>query len=156
MERAVNMTDTIGEGDMAAPAGERKWPQPPLETLIGRALKLRCPRCGGGRLFRGWFSMPERCEFCSLKFERAPGYFLGSAYINYGITAVLLMIAYFALHFGLGLTNRQLTPYLVGFCVLFPLATFRYARALWLAMDCHFDKSVINELEDDDEMREPG
>lgn len=94
--------------------------------------------------------MPERCAVCGLKYERAPGYFLGSAYINYGITAVLLTVAYFALHFGIGLSNRALTPYLVGFCILFPLLTFRYARALWLAMDCHIDKSVISGTSSDD------
>ena len=91
--------------------------------------------------------MPERCSECRLKFERAPGYFLGSSYINYGLTAVALMIMYFALHFGAGWTNRELTYPLVAFCVVFPLFTFRYARALWLALDCHFDQSVLADRE---------
>ena len=53
-----------------------RFPKPPAETLIGRALKLRCPRCGQGKLFNGWFTMPERCSHCGFKFERDPGYFL--------------------------------------------------------------------------------
>lgn len=122
-------------------------PRPSLETLIGRALRLRCPRCGTGRLFIGWFTMPERCSECGLKYERAPGYFLGSSYINYGLTAVALTILYVALHFGLGWTNRELTFPLVTFCVLFPLFSFRHARALWLALDCHFDKAVLEDRE---------
>ncbi|MBX3439534.1 MAG: DUF983 domain-containing protein [Planctomycetaceae bacterium] len=118
-------------------------PRPPLETLIGRALRLRCPRCGRGKLFLGWFRMPERCSECRLKYERAPGYFLGSTYINYGLTAGFLTTAYFVLHFGMGLSNRQLTWPLTAFCIAFPLAAFRYARALWLALDCHFDQSIL-------------
>jgi uncharacterized protein (DUF983 family) len=118
-------------------------PRPAVETLIGRALRLRCPRCGTGKLFIGWFTMPERCSECRLKFERAPGYYLVSAYINYGLTAVLIIALYFALHFGAGWTNRQLTIPLVAVCVVFPLFSFRYARALWLALDCHFDRSVL-------------
>lgn len=118
-------------------------PRPSAETLIGRALRLRCPRCGKGKLFIGWFTMPERCSECGLKYERAPGYFLGSSYINYALTAVALTALYIALHFGLGWTNTQLTFPLVGFCVLFPLFSFRHARALWLALDCHFDHSVL-------------
>ena len=121
--------------------------RPAIETLIGRALRLRCPRCGIGKLFTGWFTMPERCSECRLKFERAPGYFLGSSYINYGLTAVALTVLYFVLHFGLGWSNRELTFPLVGFCVLFPLLAFRYARALWLALDCHFDQSVLSDTE---------
>jgi uncharacterized protein (DUF983 family) len=120
-------------------------PRPPLETLLARGLKLRCPRCGEGKLFIGWFTMPEHCSHCGLTYERAPGYFLGSAYINYGITALLLTVMYVTLHFGVGWTNRQLAWPLATFCVLFPLVTFRYARALWLAMDCHFDQSVLEE-----------
>jgi hypothetical protein len=91
--------------------------------------------------------MPERCSACGFQYERAPGYFLGSSYINYGITAVSLIAAYFILHFRFGWTNRQLAPWLAGFCVLFPLWVFRYARALWLALDCHFDRTVMSDEE---------
>jgi len=140
---------------MSAPAPTRgddaassPFPQPTAGTLIRRALRLRCPRCGAGRLFTGWFTMPERCSECRLKYERAPGYFLGSTYINYGATAVILLFSYLALHDGLHLTNEQLAKPLVAICVLFPLWAFRYARALWLAFDCHFDQSIIRGDED--------
>jgi uncharacterized protein (DUF983 family) len=122
-------------------------PRPAAETLIARALRLRCPRCGKGKLFIGWFTMPERCSECRLKFERAPGYYLGSSYINYGLTAVLITVLYFVLHFGVGWTNRELTIPLVSVVVVFPLFSFRYARALWLAMDCHIDPSVLSDTE---------
>lgn len=122
-----------------------RFSKPPVGTLIARALRLRCPRCGEGRLFTGWFTMPERCRGCHFKFERDPGYFLGSAYINYGATAVILLIAYPLLHYGFGLTNQQLAPWLAGLCIAFPLWAFRYARALWLALDCHFDASAYDE-----------
>lgn len=148
------MSDEVGKETYPSNAApEPMRPRPPLETLIGRALRLRCPRCGEGRLFVGWFTMPERCSSCHLKYERGPGYFLGSAYINYGFTAVVLLVAYMAMHFGIGWTNRQLTPPLLAFCIISPLVTFRYARALWLAMDCNYDKSVLSdESTSDDEM----
>ena len=135
------MTGPAPNDEHETPAPQ--FPQPTAGTLIKRALRLRCPRCGTGRLFTGWFTMPERCSECRLKFERAPGYFLGSTYINYGATAVILLFSYLALHDGLTLTNEQLAKPLVGICVLFPLWAFRYARALWLAFDCHFDQSII-------------
>ncbi|MEX2287494.1 MAG: DUF983 domain-containing protein [Planctomycetaceae bacterium] len=111
-----------------------------LGPVWGRALRLRCPRCGGGKLFRGWLSMYESCPNCKLKYERAPGYFLGSTYINYGLTVGTVTVAYVSLHFGFDYDNRTLVWPLVAFVVLFPLFFFRYARALWLAMDCVFDQ----------------
>ena len=119
-----------------------------LGTALSRAIRLHCPVCGHGRLFAGWFRMHERCDGCGLKYERDPGYFLGSAYINYGLTAVILTAAYIGLHFGAGYSNRTLTPWLVTFCVLFPLVFFRYARAYWLAMDCYFDPQEIDKLQE--------
>jgi hypothetical protein len=83
--------------------------------------------------------MYPHCPNCKLKYERAPGYFLGSAYINYGLTAAILTAAYVGLHFVAGYDNRTLFWPLLAFCVGFPLFFFRYARSLWLAMDCYFD-----------------
>ncbi|MEX0702754.1 MAG: DUF983 domain-containing protein [Planctomycetales bacterium] len=110
-----------------------------LGTLWRRALRLRCPRCGGGRLFRGMFRMYDGCPNCGLRYERAPGYFLGSAYINYGLTAIVITIAYVGLHFGAGYENRVVLWPFAAFVVVFPLFFFRYARAFWLATDLWFD-----------------
>ena len=38
--------------------------------------------------------MHERCPHCGVKFEREPGFFLGSIYINYGLTALIVAVAY--------------------------------------------------------------
>lgn len=125
----------------------------PIATILKRALLLRCPRCGEGKLFRGYFGMHERCPHCGLKYERAPGYFLGSAYINYAITAVVITVAYVWLALGLGIGNRVLFVPMLAFVIAFPLFFFRYARSLWLAIDCYFDKTGFapGGEEDDDE-----
>ena len=123
-------------------------PTPGAGQLLMRALRLRCPRCGTGRLFRRWYSMNPRCPDCDLKLERSPGYYLGATYINYGLTAVLLVISYLVMHIGFDLTNQELTIPMLLICVLVPLASFRQARALWLALDCLIDKSVLLGEED--------
>lgn len=113
--------------------------RPEFGVTLRRSLALRCPRCGQGQQFVSWFRMPKRCADCALRFERGPGYFLGSAYVNYGLTAFILTVSYFALHFGAGWTNRELAFPLVAFCVVFPLFFFRYARSIWLGMDFYLD-----------------
>jgi uncharacterized protein (DUF983 family) len=110
-------------------------------TTFKRSCLLRCPCCGQGRLFRGWFTMEPVCTGCGLKFQREPGYFLGSIYFNYGLTALLVTIAYFAAIFGADLQPPVVLWSLTAFCVLFPLWFFRYARSLWVGMDRYFDRS---------------
>ena len=118
------------------------------ETAASRAVQLRCPRCGEGDLFRNWFIMYPTCSHCGLRYERAPGYFLGSAYVNYGIIALTLTVMYVGLHFGAEISNEWLAGPLVGYCTLVPLFLFRYARSWWLAMDCYFDPTSFAESED--------
>ena len=70
-----------------------------VSTVLWRGLRLVCPVCGRGKLFRGWFRMHRSCDSCGLVFERGPGYWLGSIYVNYGLTALVVTVAYLALWF---------------------------------------------------------
>ena len=110
-----------------------------LPVLLWRAVRRRCPACGRAPIFSGWFHMHEACAYCGRKFNRDPGYLLGSIYFNYGVTALIVLIAYFSLYFSELLTSRQLLVALTVFSVVFPTWFFRYARALWMAFDELFD-----------------
>jgi uncharacterized protein (DUF983 family) len=110
-----------------------------LRTLIYRALRLRCPRCGEGKLFSSWIKMPPECSHCGLKFDREPGYYLGSIYFNYGLTAVITMVLFFGLYFLAGIPAESMKWPLGIFCIVFPLWFFRYARSLWLGFDVFWD-----------------
>ena len=104
-------------------------------TVLWRGLRLVCPVCGGGKLFRGWFRMHRSCSQCGLVFERGPGYWLGSIYVNYGLTALLVTAGYLVLWFTEAASPEALLVILTGFAVVFPLWFFRYARSLWLGFD---------------------
>ena len=83
--------------------------------------------------------MNDPCRCCGRKFDREPGYLLGSIYFNYGVTAILVVVMYFSLYFSGMMTNYQRLMTLAGFSLLFPLWFFRYARSLWVAFDERFD-----------------
>jgi uncharacterized protein (DUF983 family) len=121
----------------------------PLSTLLLRALRLRCPVCGQGRLFRNWISMHPRCEHCNFCFERGPGFWLGSIYVNYGLTALLTTAIFFGFFLTDLLSADQLLWMLTAFCLLFPLWFFRYARSIWLAFDVYFDRPRASESQNE-------
>lgn len=107
--------------------------------LVGRAVRLRCPHCGQGKLFTGYFRMQKQCTECGVTLEREPGFFLGSIYFNYGLTGLICAIAYPVLLFNRWVADK---PLLIGtglFAVLFPIWFFRYARSLWLGFDQFVD-----------------
>lgn len=107
--------------------------------LLSRALQLRCPLCGEGRLFGGWFAMQRQCPCCGDSFEREPGFYLGSIYINYGLTALLVAVVYPVLLFRGVASNQTLLVAALAFTVVFPLVLFPWSRSLWLAFDQWYD-----------------
>ena len=110
-----------------------------LAVMLARGIRLCCPVCGRGRLFRTWFGMHEACAHCGLQFDRGPGYYLGSIYINYGLTALLLTAGYLAMFLTDTLSQSARLVVLGAFCLVFPPWFFRYARSLWLAFDQYVD-----------------
>ena len=106
-----------------------------VSLALRRAIGLRCPRCGGAPLFTGLVRMPSRCPACGLLFEREAGYFIGAIYINYGLTVGLAVGGYFALEAWLAPSPGWQVAVWGAFTVLFPLWSFRYSKALWLALD---------------------
>jgi uncharacterized protein (DUF983 family) len=114
---------------------ESQRPADRVLRALGRAIRLRCPRCGETPLFTGWFRMAESCALCGLRFERAQGYFVGAIYINYAVTTLIAVGGFFLLWAGLGFSTRAQLLVLVPIVILFPLWFFRYSRSFWLALE---------------------
>ncbi len=111
----------------------KKVVRQPVGSLVWRGLRLRCPLCGKGKLFTGWFKMTPCCNECGRNFNRDPGYLLGSIYFNYAATAFQVVIIYFACFFTEIITGKTLVAVTFAYGGLFPIWFFRYARSLWIA-----------------------
>ena len=79
--------------------------------------------------------MQHTCDSCELKFEREPGFYLGSIYFNYGLTSVLATVGFLVIRFGMQQSNQLALAVTVTFAILFPLLMHRHARSFWLAFD---------------------
>jgi uncharacterized protein (DUF983 family) len=64
-------------------------------VLLWRAVRLRCPNCGGGPMFDSWLRMRSNCPRCGLLTERGEqGYQVGSYMFNI-VAAQLIFAAVF-------------------------------------------------------------
>jgi uncharacterized protein (DUF983 family) len=101
---------------------------------LGAMMRLRCPRCLEGKIWRRFLSMNEACPICGLIFEREPGYFTGAMVVSYGIavpTFGVIVIALIVARFD------AVVALIAGGVVYLVLAPFifRYSRAVWLHLD---------------------
>jgi uncharacterized protein (DUF983 family) len=118
-------------------------------TLLKRGFRRRCAVCGQGHLFRRWLVMAERCPRCGFRFQREPGQWLGSWFLNICLAqllVVLLMIAAVVIWYPAP-PAIDLVVAGVATAVLFPLWFFPYSRTIWVAIDLamtplEFDEGV--------------
>ena len=108
--------------------------------MLVRGLTKRCPLCGTGRLFTGWFRMKERCPGCHYRFEREEGFFLGAYVINLAITqGLLLLLAVVPLIVLLSSRpDQSLVPIVIGglaAVVIGPVAFYPFSKTIWTAID---------------------
>ena len=63
----------------------------PGMTGLVRAIRLRCPNCGDGRVMASWFLIRAGCPACGLRLERDEEneYWLGAYTLNFIVTEVL-------------------------------------------------------------------
>ncbi len=108
-------------------------------TLLGRALRLRCPVCGKGKLFERWFTMYKQCPNCQFTFEREEGYFTGAMAINLVVSELIVtaIVLPFSVAAGLNPSIPFVPLLLAGLPlpVVLPLIFFRHSRALWMSTD---------------------
>jgi len=107
--------------------------------MLGRAMRKHCPRCGGGHLFDGWFTMRERCPRCGYRFVREEGFWLGGYVINFAVAEIALGVVLLALLIvvSTGHTARAGFWITLGIAtqVVVPAAFFPFSRTVWAAFD---------------------
>lgn len=115
---------------------------------LGALLRLRCPICGKGKLFSGYFDSPIRCPNCGFFFMRESGYFLPHVAIGYAFTVIAALGAWPVLYYVLGVRNPAVTlTVMILVAVLFGVWFVRYSKVLWLALDLTLHPPTAEDFE---------
>lgn len=116
--------------------------RPTVGQVLGRALARRCPVCGRGAMFDGWFAVRTRCAACGFLFERdeEDDYWLGALLLNFigaeVVFALLLLVVLFVTW-----PSPPWTPliWISGVqTIVAPIVAYPFSKALWLGGDLLF------------------
>jgi len=103
---------------------------------LSRGLRKKCPICGTGNLFTGYFTLPDRCPRCDLEFEREEGYWLGAMVVAMGITEAIFGTVFVG---GMLLTWPDVpwTAFLIAGLALnaiVPVALYPWSKTTWMGL----------------------
>lgn len=107
-------------------------------AMAGRALSLRCPRCGGGPVLQHWWRLRERCGACDRLLERGErDYFVGGMMFNLALAEGLFTVGFVTWLVTswprVNWTALQVAAPL-GMLVS-PIVLYPVSKLLWLAFD---------------------
>ena len=112
--------------------------KPPLGRLLWRAMRLRCPHCGGKKIFASLFELKDRCPTCGMQLQRGENdYFVGAYLFN--LIAVELILFFVVCGFVFvtwpdppwdAITYTTAVLMLSGCVFCYP-----FAKTTWLAVD---------------------
>ena len=121
---------------MAAPRDDHGF-----ATLVWRAVRRRCPRCGNRGVWASWLRTNPRCPHCGLVVDRGESdHFYGAYMLNFVAAELVVMIAFVA---ALLLTwpappwNALMAGAIV-FAIIAPFVLYPLTKGVWLAIDLVF------------------
>lgn len=129
---AIAMAREDGTNARGPKAGEAAEPRIAGSTLLWRALRRRCPRCGTGRVFRSYLRMNPQCPVCGAVFWAEEGEWTGAFILDYSCATAAAIIAWAVIE--LTAPKMGLLPelgILAGAIVVSGLAVFPFSRSLW-------------------------
>ncbi len=107
-------------------------------SRLWAAMKLRCPRCYRGAVFRRNLATNTECAVCGLRFLREPGYFTGAMYASYALGIVTTTPVWMTLLF-LGQPAWMVMTVAAAQLAISTPVFFVYSRVIWLHLDHAFD-----------------
>ena len=126
---------------------DTSWKRP--VTLLWRAIRLRCPNCDGGPLFKRWLQMQVRCPVCGMRLERGEeGYQVGAYMFN--IVAAELFFA--AIFLALLIYRWPAPPWALllyggmATMVVTPVLFYPFSKDLFLAFDLIFRPATAEDF----------
>lgn len=117
-------------------------------TMVGRALRRRCPRCGG-KAFETYFKMEHHCDRCGLQFEREEGYWAGALIIN----TIVTFGTFLAVFIGGMVLLWPDVPWFALMAVTIsantaiPIAFYPISKTVWLALEMSWHPLESPEIE---------
>lgn len=121
-------------GMKSPPAAMAPRPRPTHRQLLSRALRRKCPHCGEGKLFRGFYTMHNACGACGMDFDQSEGdtwFFM--YFTSGGVVGVCFLILFFWRPQPANLP--WVSAIMIGSALVVLLASLPLRKSLGMAMD---------------------
>lgn len=105
---------------------------PSAVRSILRGARLRCPRCGEGRIYRGYTDL-DACSSCGHRFLPSSGEFTGALMAAQGLFGLITAIGFVVLYVN-GVRSWWLLAWLAFGAAVLPALLYRNVKGAWIGL----------------------
>ncbi len=106
----------------------------PMLCNAWTGMRLTCPSCRQGRIYRSWTRINPSCPRCGVVFEREEGDFVGAMLLSYSFTAVLICIGIYAVEVWTDLAPMAHAALWTALGTAFLVGTYRNMKGMWIGI----------------------
>ena len=140
-KRVIPTVDPVTAGLVILPPSREKVTLGVLARMVGRALMLRCPRCGSRGLLQHWLKAREQCPRCGVRLDRGEkDHWLGAYAVNLVASELIWALSMVAIL----VATWPKVPWTfleyggAAMIIAAPFVFYPFSRTLWLAADLAF------------------
>ena len=111
-----------------------------VRSALRAALRRRCPACGRGEAFEGWWRMRAACAVCGRVFHRHPGSTTGVMQVGSLLVTLFGFASFFVLYLVFAWPMDRAIAGMAVLTTVFGLIAHPYAKLLWEAADVVMDR----------------
>lgn len=97
-------------------------------------LRLKCPNCEEGRMFKHLFEIEPTCDVCHVRFERLDGESIGGMAITMGIIPPMSLLGYFIVAIFFDVPVWINASFWLLFIIIGVTWIYRHSRAAWVVI----------------------
>lgn len=124
--------------------------RPGMWRMLGRALLLRCPHCGGRGIFASLFELKKHCSRCGMRLDRGESdYFLGAYLFNLiAVELILFFVVCGFVYVSWPDPNWDLITWVTAVLMLSGcMLCYPFSKTTWLAVDLVMRPMTQEELD---------
>lgn len=139
-----------GRGREEKTSGALGFFRPGVWRMLGRALLLRCPHCGGAGIFASLFELKKTCPRCGMQLDRGESdYFLGAYLFNLiAVELILFFVVCGFVYLSWPDPNWDLITWVTAVLMLTGcMLCYPFSKTTWLAVDLMMRPMTKEEME---------
>jgi uncharacterized protein (DUF983 family) len=124
------------------------------KTRLYSILNFKCPRCHKGEFlesrnvynFKKAGNIRKKCDYCTLKYSREPGFYFGAMFVSYALGVALFVTIWVAIAVLYPEYSAELLlGIIIGAIIILGPILYALSKIIWVNLFFHYEDTILKQ-----------